>query len=336
MRRLMVGWTKFWSALTGREKFFGSSAEGVALGYDGSGLRPASVVAVGRDFCRILLPCLLFAVSSFGARAQSLTDDQLSDVRFDQNLGEQISLDLQFRDENGRVVALGDCFGRKPVVLVLGYYQCPMLCTLTFNGMVESLNEMKWSIGNEFNVVHVSIDPNETAALASSMKQRCLKRYGRRGASDGWHFLTGNEPEIRKLANEIGFHYAYDSAVQQYAHPSGLVVVTPDGKPAKYFFGVTFSANDLYAALSAASERKVGSAIQRLVLLCFHYNPIRGKHGALIMSIVRLLSVATIVGMTWFAVAMARAEKRNRRNAVQLPRVEQGSVDSISNPSHNA
>lgn len=263
-----------------------------------------------------ILLCVMVAAPLM---AQSLTDDQLSRISFDQELNAQISLDLPFRDENGKTVTLRDYFGQKPVVLVLGYYQCPMLCTLTFNGMVESMNDMKWSIGKEFNVVHVSINPRETSELAAAKKQTYLRRYGRHGAGAGWHFLTGDEPNIRKLADEVGFHYAYDPSVKQYAHPSGLVILTPQGEVSKYFFGVSFSAPELFAALQNASERRVGSPIERLVLLCFHYSPIHGKYGALIMSVLRVLAVATLLGMAWFAFVMIRRERKHRLTAIPKP-----------------
>jgi len=260
----------------------------------------------------------IFIVSAFtlSTVAQSLTDAQLSDVRFDQNLNAQISLNLPFRDESGKTIQLRDYFGTKPVVLVLGYYQCPMLCTLTFNGMVEAMNDMKWSIGDQFNVVHVSINPRETAQLAAAKKQTYLRRYGRPGAATGWHFLTGDEPNIRKLADEVGFHYAYDPTVKQYAHPSGLVILTPDGKVSKYFFGVTFSPSQIYAALQDASQQKVGSPIERLVLLCFHYSPIKGKYGALIMIIIRVFAVITLLAMGWLFFAMRRNDRSRRAAAI--------------------
>jgi protein SCO1 len=257
---------------------------------------------------------LLSAALVLTASAQSLTVSQLSDVRFDQELGAQVSLDLAFRDETGKTVTLAEYFGKKPVVLVLGYYQCPMLCTLTFNGMVEGMNDMKWSIGDEFNVVHVSINPREKPELAAAKRQNYLKQYGRPGAAAGWHFLTGDETQIHRLADEVGFHYAYDSSVQQYAHPSGLVILTPDGKVSKYFFGVKFPPPELYAALQNASKHNVGSPIQRLVLLCFHYNPIKGKYGAVIMMIIRIMGAATIAGVAWLFGAMIRRERRLRKS----------------------
>lgn len=257
----------------------------------------------------LMLLLLLFSTFVVSTRAQTLTGSQLSSIRFDQRLNAQVSLDLPFRDEEGKAVTLRNYFGQKPVVLVLGYYQCPMLCTLTFNGMVEALNDVKWSIGNQFNVVHVSIDPHETPQLAAAKKQTYLKRYGRAEAGAGWHFLTGDESSIRALADEVGFHYAYDASVGQYAHPSGLVVLAPDGKVSKYLFGVKFSPTELLTALKGAAENKVGSPIERLVLLCFHYSPIQGKYGALIMGIVRFLGAMTLVGMAWLFLVMIRREK---------------------------
>jgi protein SCO1/2 len=254
------------------------------------------------------------------AHSQSLTVTQLSDIRFDQMLGAQVSSNLAFRDESGRRVRLAEYFGKKPVVLVLGYYQCPMLCTLIFNGLVEGMNDMKWSIGDEFNVVHVSIDPKETPELAAAKRQNYLKQYGRPSAAAGWHFLTGDEPEIRQLANEVGFHYAYDPSVHQYAHPSGLVILTPDGKVSKYFFGVKFAPPELFAALQDASKRNVGSPIERLVLLCFHYNPIKGKYGAAIMTVIRIMGAATLAAMAWLFVAMIRREWKSRA-AVPSPAI---------------
>jgi protein SCO1/2 len=253
-------------------------------------------------------------------KGQSLTSTQLSSIGFDQKLNAQISLDLPFRDEDGKTVRLRDYFGEKPVVLVLGYYRCPMLCTLTFNGMVESMNDMKWSIGNQFNVVQVSIDPKEKPELAAAKKKTYLRSYGRAGASAGWHFLTGDEPNIRKLADEVGFHYAYDPAIKQFAHPAGLVILTPEGKTSKYLFGVKFSPAEMFAGLQGASENKVGSPIERLVLLCFCYSPIHGKYGQLIMTIVRILGAVTLAGMIWLFAAMIRRERKRRTDlATAIP-----------------
>jgi protein SCO1/2 len=256
--------------------------------------------------------CFAFVLAAFSAisvRAETLTDNQLANIGFHQKLNTQITLDSTFRDENGKTVQLGDYFGRKPVVLVLGYYGCPMLCTLTLNGMVESLEDLKWNIGDQFDVLNVSIDPHEAPALALAKKKTYLKRYGRHGAAAGWHFLTGNEAQIKRLADEVGFQYAYDPQSKEFAHASGLVILTPDGKVSHYLFGVTFASQDFFTALQDASAKKVGSPIRELILLCFHYNPITGKYGALIMSIVRGMAVATLIGLAWLVFRMSRGRK---------------------------
>ena len=253
------------------------------------------------------------------ASAQPLSDDQLLSVTFNQNLNSQINRDLHFRDENGRDVQLADYLGKKPVVLVLGYYQCPMLCTLTLNGLVQAMEDMKWSVGREFDIINVSIDPRETPALAVAKKNNYLKKYGRPGADAGWHFLTGDEPVIRELTTEAGFKYVFDPASKQYAHPSGVVILTPDGKISRYLFGVTYKASDLYASLRDASGEKIGSPIQRLVLLCFHYNTITGKYGAPIMVVIRIFGVATLLVLVWLIVSLIRREKRQEPFALGAP-----------------
>jgi len=257
-----------------------------------------------RDLLTFGLIGLLAIVSPAGA--QNLSDEALAQIRFEQRLNAQVSLNSIFRDENGRTVQLGAYFRDKPVLLVLGYYECPMLCTLVLNAMVESAEDMKWSIGREFEVVCVSINPHETPALAAAKKRTYLRRYGRAGAAQGWHFLVGADPAVRQLAQEVGFHYAYDAASRQYAHPSGLVVLTPAGKVSGYLFGISYPARDLYSALRAASSGQVGSPIQQLFLLCFHYNPLRGKYSTRIILVLRLLGVGTVMGLAWLVVALCR------------------------------
>lgn len=262
-------------------------------------------------FLLLALAICLLPRARAGA-AQPLSDEQLVSITFEQNLNTNINRDLQFHDENGREVRLGDYFGKKPVVLVLGYYQCPMLCTLTLNGLVQAMEDMKWSVGKEFDIVDVSIDPHETPVLALAKKRTYVKRYGRSGADAGWHFLTGDESDIRALTSEAGFKYAYDPVSKQYAHPSGVIILTPDGKISQYLFGVTFQSSALYASLHNASGEKVSSPVQQFILLCFHYNPITGKYGAAIMFSVRVLAVATLLGIAWLVISMVRREKRRQ------------------------
>jgi protein SCO1/2 len=248
-----------------------------------------------------------------GLAANAVSDATLADIRFEQNLNQKISLDLPFTDENGKDLRLGDYFSTKPVILVLGYYKCPMLCTLVLNGLVESLEDMKSSAGKDFEVVNVSINPNETPVLAAAKKSTYIKRYGRSGAAAGWHFLTGKEQAIEQLAHEAGFAYVYDPVSKQYAHPSGLVVLTPRGRIAGYLFGVTFTPKDLYASLQRASENKAGFPIQNLILLCFHYNPITGKYSATIMTIIRALSAAVLLSLTWLFASMVRGQPKGAK-----------------------
>ena len=227
--------------------------------------------------------------------SSSLSDDALLGIRFDQKIGAEVETDLQFRDEAGRLVQLGDYFGEKPTILVLGYYECPMLCTLVLNGIVECLLGMRMDIGKEFQVMTVSIDPREGPALAAAKKRTYVRRYGRPRAASGWHFLTGEEIAIRRLADQVGFRYAYDPVIRQYAHPSGFIVLTPHGKVARYFFGLTFSPKDLSVTLREAVSEQTGSVVEQLFLLCFHYSPLRGPYGALIMTVLRLAGLATVL-----------------------------------------
>jgi protein SCO1 len=244
---------------------------------------------------------LCFLVCLVGAArtglSQALSDSDLVTIQFQQKLGAQVPLGLRFTDETGRSVRLSEYLGTKPIVLVPGYYGCPMLCTMVLNGLVESMQDMKWQLGRDFEVINYSIDPRETPSLANAKKQTYAKRYGRAGTDVGWHFLTGREDAIRALSTTIGFGYRLDPATGQYAHPSGIVVLTPQGKVAHYLFGVTFSSRDVYGALKEASSERIGSPIQKLILLCFHYNPLTGKYSPTILGFLRIMSVATVLGL---------------------------------------
>jgi protein SCO1 len=244
---------------------------------------------------------LAACVSSSGTPVSTLSRDDLAQIRFDQQLGGQVSGELELRDEAGRWVQLSDCLDRKPAILVLGYYQCPMLCNLVFNGLVISLHDIKLDAGNQFQVVVVSIDPTESPELAAAKKRNYLIRYGRSNAERGWHFLTGPEPAIAQLAQETGFHYAYDPSLHQYAHPSGLVILTPQGRISKYFFGISYPPKELAAALIQAGASRIGSPIEQLLLLCFHYNPLSGKYGPVIQAVLRLGAFATLLSLAALA-----------------------------------
>jgi len=259
---------------------------------------------------RLALAATLLAASV--AHAQQ-GPSVVSQVGFDQNLGTDVPLDLAFRDEAGRPVKLGDYFGTKPVLLTLVYYRCPMLCTLELNGLARSLKPLSMDVGREFEVVTVSIDPEETPALASEKKAGYLARYNRPGAEKGWHFLTGDRPSIDRLTRAAGFRYAYNPRTKLFAHAAGLVILTPKGRIARYFYGIDYSARDLQFGLLEASAGKVGSPISRLLLLCYHYDPASGKYSLAIMSLVQVLGTATAVALAAFVIAMFRRERRAAR-----------------------
>src|SRR5262245_58662704 len=210
----------------------------------------------------------------------------LKDVGIDQKLNQELPLELIFRDENGAPVKLGQYFGRKPVVLSLVYYSCPMLCTQILNGMVTSFRALPFQVGKEFDVVTVSFDPREGASLASEKKKTYvgyLRAEAQKNADTGWHFLTGDESSIKQLADAVGFRYHFDDATNQFAHASAIMVATPQGKLSHYFYGIEYSARDLRLALVQSSENKIGSPVDQLLLYCYHYDPATGKYGAVVM-----------------------------------------------------
>ena len=252
----------------------------------------------------------------------------LSSVSFEQKLNAQLPLELPFKDEAGRAVTLGDYFGRKPVVLTFVYYECPMLCTEVLNGLESSLRVLNETIGKEFDVITVSFDPKETPVLASGKKKAYLERYKRPEAETGWHFLTGDQSSIDALTSAAGFNYVWDEASHQFAHASGIVVVTPQGRVSRYFFGVDYAPRDVKFALIESSNEKIGSLADRLLLYCYHYDPQQGNYGFVAMKAVRIggaLTIAALVGFMFVslrsdsakasAFAKATADKSSRQAA---------------------
>jgi len=232
----------------------------------------------------------------------------LENIGIDQRLGEQLPLDTIFVDESGNHVRLGDYFGKKPVVLALVYYTCPMLCNQVLNGLTSALDVVSFDIGKDFEVVTVSFDPRETPELAREKKQTYIDWYKRPGAAQGWHFLTGDQASIAKLTGAVGFHYEYDPATKQFIHASGIMLATPEGKLARYFYGVEYAPKDLRLGLVESSENKIGNPVDRLLLYCYHYDPASGKYGAVAMNILRLAGAATVIGL----LAMMLFLKRKR------------------------
>jgi protein SCO1 len=235
---------------------------------------------------------------------------QLRDVGLDQHLDAQLPLDLPFVDENGRDVTLGQYFGRKPVVLALVYYECPMLCSLVLNGLVASLEVLTPTVGKDFDVVAVSFDPGETPALAAERRKTFLSRYGRAGADAGVHFLTGRETSIKALTGAVGFRYAYDPTIDQFAHPAAITVLTQAGRISRYLFGVEFAPRDLKLSLVEAGDGRIGSVLDQALLFCFHYDPETGKYGLVIMNFIRLGGVMTVAGLGAFVLVAVRRDRR--------------------------
>jgi protein SCO1/2 len=240
--------------------------------------------------------------------SSSTAPPQLKDVTFKQHLNDRLPLNATFKDETGRSVALGDYFGRRPVVLAFVYYSCPMLCTQVMNGISSALKVMPFKVGQEFDVVLVSFDPRDTPAIAAEKKQAHLKYWSTESEAPSWHFLTGDEATIRRVTQTAGFSYRWDEPTKQFAHVSGVLVVTPDGRLSRYFYGVEYSPKDLRLALVESGEGRVGSAIDELLLYCYHYDPESGKYGVIVMNLIRLGGVLTMLAMGTFMVMMRRRD----------------------------
>ena len=244
------------------------------------------------------------------AHSQTLSPEQIARVDFEQHLGASVPLNAVFRDETGTPVMLSRFLGERPVVLAMAYYKCPNLCTVVLNGMLQSLRDVRQDVGKDFDVVVVSIDPTETPSLAADKKHTYSMRYGRPGSAKGWHFLTGDTQNIRQLADAVGFHYVYEPHSKQYAHASGIMVVTPDGKISRYFLGIEYPPKEVRAALLQASESKIGSLANRLLLLCFHYDPQTGRYTLIITRIMQIAGISTVLLLGWMIVHMMRYERR--------------------------
>jgi protein SCO1 len=267
-------------------------------------------ILMGALLALITSMCPLAAQAQFTDPLQNIgvRPELLKDVAIDQKLDTTIPLDLLFRDETGRTVALGQYFGSKPVILTLVYYNCPMLCTQVLNGLERSLKLISPSIGTDFNVVTVSIDPSDQPALAAAKHAMYAGLYGRPGAVPGWHFLVGNEPQIKQLADAVGFHYAYDAQSKQFAHAAGIMLLTPEGKLSRYFYGVTYPQRDLRLGLDEASQGKIGSPVDQILLYCYHYDAHTGKYGLLISHVLQLSAGLTVVILTIFVIILFRGE----------------------------
>ena len=267
-----------------------------------------------------LLCLLLLAPTAGRLRAQDAGRPPELPGRADleQRLGAQVPLDLTFTDETGQAVALRRFFGTRPVVLQLGYNHCWLMCDVVTGALVRSLQNLRLDPGRDFDVVFVSIDPQETWQTAAKKRAEYIRHYGRAKTGSGWHFLTGRAPEIAALADAVGFHFFYDPPSQQFAHPSGIMVATPQGVLSKYFYGVEFEPGPLRESLLAAAGGTVGSRVQALLMLCYHWNPLSGKYGPLISVVLKVLCLATVAALGTFVVVSLRREAR-RRATVETP-----------------
>ena len=270
------------------------------------------------NISRMLAVTVLAAsVLSVPAWGQGLTQGPLSppanvrppglkNVGIEQNLNEQIPPSLTFRDETGKAVTLGDYFGKRPMILNLVYYQCPMLCGEVLSGLSSTLRVLKFDVGKEFDVLTVSFDPKETPEMAAAKKTEYLRRYGRPNAAEGWHFLTGPAASIDALTKAAGFQYQYDPKSGQFAHATAIVVLTPEGKIAQYYYGVEFAPKDLRLGLIQASQNKIGTVVDQVLLYCYHYDPDTGKYGAIISRVLQLAAGATVLILGTFLIVMFR------------------------------
>ncbi|MBZ5581987.1 MAG: SCO family protein [Acidobacteriia bacterium] len=246
----------------------------------------------------------------------------LQGVGIDQKLDTQVPLDVAFRDEFGRTVPLSTYFhSGRPVLLAPVYYRCPMLCTQILNGVASALKAVSLTPGRDFEVVAFSFDPKDTPELAASKKQMYVRRYGRPETANGWHFLTGDPTQIKALMDAVGFHYKYDPSTDQYAHASGVMIITPDGHLSKYFYGVEYAPRDLRLGLVEASANRIGNPVDQVLLFCYHYDPATGKYGAIAMNMVRLGGGAFVLICGAFLFIVFRRDWRRDKSGLEPRRV---------------
>jgi protein SCO1/2 len=274
---------------------------------------------IPRCLWSLAIPLILYGTAS--------ADSPPPDVGIDQRLGAQVPLELLFHDEHGRAVRLSDCTGGKPTVLVLAYYRCPMLCNQVLNGLLDALRAIPFDLGDQFHVVTVSFDPRERPVLAAAKKGRYVAEYGRPGADAGWRFLTGEPASITPLTEAVGFRYQYDAEHDQYAHASGIMLLTPEGKVSRYFYGIDYSPRDLRLGLVEASAGRIGSPVDRVLLLCYHYDPAVGKYTPAVMGFVRLGGALTLLGVVGLIGIALRRERRRALQSVPVKTFVRGNDD---------
>jgi len=254
-----------------------------------------------RTILLVFLPALLFA--------QDPPSGILTEIGVDQKLNARIPLDTTLRDESGRIVRLADFFRGRPVIVSFVYYECPMLCTMSLNGLLHGIKPLAFNVGEEFEIVNISIEPRETPELAAAKKRHYLKDYGRASADRGWHFLTADESAIRQLTDVAGYRYKWDKHTKQWAHVSALIIVTPDGRISQYLYGIEYSPRDIRLSLVQASQNGIGTLVDRVLMYCYHYDPVTGRYGFVIMNTIRVAGFAMVAGILSFIVLARRRER---------------------------
>lgn len=242
----------------------------------------------------------------------------LNEVGIQQKLNEQIPLDIEFKNEEEKTVKLGEYFGKRPVVLALVYYECPMLCSEVLNGLTGSIKALNFTAGKEFDVVAISFDAreNDKPGLAKNKKESYVKRYGREGTENGWHFLTGTQDSIDKITQAVGFKYTWDEKTQQFAHAGAIMILTPEGKLSKYLYGIDYAPKDVKLAILESSENKIGSPVDQLMLYCFHYDPATGKYGLAVMRVMRVAGLLTLFGLGTMIFVFWRRNKNKEKDVI--------------------
>lgn len=272
---------------------------------------------------KLFLLALVACSMAWAQMQTSYRPAALRNVGIDQKMGAQAPLDVVFSDESGHPATLRQFTG-KPVILALVYYQCPSLCNMILNGVLRSVKGLKLTAGNEFEIVAVSFDPRETPTLAAAKKQMYVKGYNHPGSEGGWHFLTGNEASSKTLADAVGFRYAYDAMTNQYAHGSAIMLLTPEGRVSKYFYGIDYPARDVRLGLVEASNGAIGSPVDQVMLYCYHYDPANGKYGLVIMNVLRAAGLLTLTALATFMIVMFRRDSRT--SAARYRRETRGGV----------
>jgi protein SCO1/2 len=297
--------------------------------------RAKAVAAAGAlAIFAVASPALIAQVSSYGDKQMGAVNDKppalLDGVGIAQRLNEQLPLNLTFTDDAGRQVALGSYFGKRPAILALVYYRCPMLCSEEMDGLASALQMVKFVPGKDFNILVVSIDPTEGTDLAAAKKREYLKRYGHPETADGWHFMTGTQPNIDALTQAVGFRYVKlkvpGSDQMQFAHASAIQIVTPEGKLAQYYMGVEYSPRDLLLGLNEASSNRIGSPVDNILTYCYHYNPQTNTHSLIVARVVQMGGALTVLLLGGFMLVMFRRDYRQDDNAGQNGNGDKGNT----------